>query len=348
MLRHSTESANSGLTRIVVLGAISALLATGNLRSAELPPLPGPAQNRDFRPATKDHTITPLDALRQFEPAVETDYHLGEGDEIELSVWGRPELSGKYIVGPDGKITLPYAGTLKVAGLTRNEAAAAAQEMWKPLYDSVVATVTVTQYDSNRIFVLGRVSAPGVLKFDYQPTLLEAVTRAGGLPIGGIGAEKAALTRCMIFRGRDQLVWVDLKSLLNGSDLRLNIRLQRNDVLYIPDSDDQLIYVLGEVEHPGAVRLTPDMTFLDALAQAGGPTRDAVTSRMRLVRHSAGTEREIALTDLTTPSKNPNVALNEGDIVYVPRSGMSKIGYLLEQLSPAMSWGIFGAALGGK
>ncbi len=290
--------------------------------------------------------LTPAELLRQFEPDAETDYHLGEGDEIDLGIWGRPELSGKHTIGPDGRITLPYAGPVRLAGLTRTEAAASVVSSLKSLYEDLNATVNVIRYESNRIYVLGRVGTPGVLKFEYQPTLLEAVTRAGGLPIGGIGAEKAALTKCMIFRGRDQLVWVDLKSLLNGSNLTLNMRLQRNDVLYLPDSDDQTVYVLGEVGHPGAVRLTPDMTFLDALAQAGGPNRDGVASHIRLVRPSANIEREISLGDLTRAGGNANVALRDGDVIYVPRSGVAKFGYLLQQVSPAIGWMTFGTTLG--
>ncbi len=307
-----------------------------------------PQQAGGFESRNKDYRITPLDLLRQFEPEAETDYHLGEGEEIDVNVWGRPELSGKHTIGPDGKITVPYAGAIKVAGFSRDEAAALALEKWKTLYEDLRVTVNVAKYDSNRIFVLGRVAAPGLLRFDYQPTLLEAVTRAGGLPIGGIGAEKAALTRCMVFRGRDKLVWIDLKSLLNGSNLGLNIRLQRNDVLYIPDSDDQLVYVLGEVQRPGAIRLTPDMTFLDALAQAGGPTRDASKGSMKLIRHSAGLEREISLNDLTNATRNPNVSMNEGDILYLSRSGMAKVGYFLQQIGPLTGWMVFGSALGGK
>lgn len=299
-----------------------------------------------FEAATKQQKLTPEDMLREFEPEAETDYHLGEGDEIDLGIWGRPELSGKHLIGPDGRITLPYAGPVKLAGLTRTEAAALVVDCLKSLYENLTATVTVVRYESNRIYVLGRVASPGVLRFDYQPTLLEAVTRAGGLPIGGLGADKASLTKCMIFRGRDKLAWIDLKSLLNGSSLNLNLRLQRNDVLYIPDTDDQSVYVLGEVQHPGAVHLTPNMTFLDALAQAGGPTKDASTAKMRLVRPSAAAERDMALSDFVKAGASPNVALRDGDVIYVPRTGLARAGYVLQQLSPAIGWMTFGATLG--
>ena len=331
MYRSCTKILLHGVATVSLLGALHA---------------DDPSKSAAFEAATKQQKITPADLLREFEPEAETEYHLGEGDEIDLGVWGRPELSGKQVVGPDGRITVPYAGPVKLAGLTRTAAAALVAERLKPAYDDVSATITVVRYESNRVYVLGRVASPGILRFDYQPTLLEAVTRAGALPVGGIGADKASLTKCMIFRGRDKLAWIDLKSLLNGSNLSLNLRLQRNDVLYIPDSDDQTVYVLGEVQRPGAVHLSPDMTFLDALSQAGGPTRDASTGKIRLVRPSAGIERDMPLANFVKGGASPNVALRDGDVIYVPRTGVAKVGYLLQQLSPAVGWMTFGAALG--
>jgi len=298
-------------------------------------------QGQGFTPLPKENGHTPIELLSQFEAAEQTDYVLGEGDEIQLQVWGRPELSGKHLIGPDGRITLPYIGAFTVAGLTRSAAVAAAAQAWATLYDNLNVTVQVLQYESNRIYVLGRVANPGVLHFAGQPTLLEAVTRAGGLPIGGVGAEKAALARCMVFRGKDKLVWIELRELLNGTNLALNIRLQRNDTLYIPDSDDQLVYVMGEVRRPGAVRMTPNMTFLSALAQAGGPTEDARTGQVRLVRPSANLERSFDLATFYRAGKDENVALQNGDVIYVSRSGIAKIGHVFQKLGPLTGWMVF-------
>jgi len=298
-----------------------------------------------FQTPKKLDKITPADLLAAFEAPQEFDYVLGEGDEISVDVGGRPELTGSHLIGPDGNITLPYVGEMHFAGLTRTAAARAALTAWSPLYEGLNVTVKVTRYESNKIFVLGRVASPGVLHFDVQPTLLEAVTRAGGLPIGGIGADKAALARCMVFRGNDKLVWIDLRSLLNGSNLALNIRLQRNDTLYIPDSDDQLVYVMGEVKKPGAIGMTPNMTFLTALAQAGGPTDDAKKGRIRLIRPAAGLERDFDLEEFYRGGSNPNVTLQDGDILYVARSKLGTIGYVLGKLTPLTGFLLFTTSL---
>lgn len=304
-----------------------------------------PLLAEDFQPSRSAAPVTPVDALRAFEGDPETDYRLGEGDEISIDVWGREDLTSRHIIGPDGQITLQLVGAVKAAGLTRQELVKLAGERWAPLYDGLAITVKVLKYDSNKILVLGRVARPGVLPFEGGITVLEAVARAGGLPVGGVGVDKAALNRCVVFRDKDKIAWIDLRSVINGTNMANNIRLRRNDTLYIPDADDQVVYVMGEVLRPGTVRLTPEMTFLDALAQAGGPTLDARSSKIRLVRHADGIETEYAMSDLLQAGGKPNVVLQNGDIVYLPRSGMAKLGYILQKLSPAISYGLFGKAL---
>jgi len=303
--------------------------------------LPGqtPDKKPEFLAPQSDHAPSPADLIHEFDAQPETDYQLAEGDELQIDVWGRPELSGKHVVGPDGKITLPYAGVLKVTDLTRSELEQAALKQWKDFYDDLRVTVSIEHYQGNRIFVLGRVAQPGVLHFDRQPTLLEAVARAGAMPSVGTG-DKPGLTRCIVFRGNDKVVWIDLHSLLNGSNLALNIHLRRDDTLFLPDTNDQLVYIMGEALRPGAVRLTPGMTFMDALMQAGGPTKDAGV-KMQLVRHGAESELEINMKQIVHTGTNPNVALENGDIIYIPRSGLAKVGYIMQQLSPATTYLLF-------
>lgn len=326
------------LTALLALASLLCVFPSAVIAEEAASPAKG------FTASRKENRVTPADLLQLFDDK-EASYTLGSGDEIAVTVWNRPELSGKHVLGPDGRITLPYAGVAPMAGLTREAAVAAIAKLYAPYYEDLNVTLQVTRYDSNRIYILGRVANPGVLRYEGRITLLEAVTRAGGLPIGGIGAEKAALSRCMVFRGQDQLVWIDLRSLLNGSNLALNIHLRREDTLYIPDSDDQMVYVMGEVQRPGAVRVTPEMTFLSALAQAGGPTNDARTGKVRLIRASEGIEREFNLKDFYHTGNTPNVALQDGDVLYVPRSALGSAGYVFQKLGPLTGWMLFSTSL---
>ena len=141
------------------------------------------------------------------------------------------------------------------------------------------------------------------------------------------------------------MVWVDLQGLLRGGDLALNLRLRRDDVIYIPDAQDRLVYVLGQVEKPGAIRLTPEMNFLDALALAGGPSKDAAVNKMRIVRPDAEAAMSVPLKRLLASELGLNVSLQEGDIIYVPKRGIARLGYVFEKLNPVTSLLIFGAAL---
>jgi polysaccharide biosynthesis/export protein len=270
---------------------------------------------------------------------------MDDGDQLTVNIWGRPELSGKYTIGPDGKITLPLVGSVTMAGKTREEAQEVIKTSLSRYYEDLSVIVSVDQYSSYKIMILGRVGVPGSLSFERQPTLLDVLTKAAGLPIGGIGADKAALARCAIFRGRDRVIWIDLKPLLSQGQLQLNIRLARNDLVYLPDADDQLVYVLGNVKAPGAYHLTPTMSFLDALSLAGGPTEDAALSKLSLVRTTNGQHQQIALSEFTQGEARKNFALEEGDILYVPPRGLARFGYVMQKFSPLTGFAVFGTAL---
>lgn len=332
-----------------VAGALlfSLLPACAARRPPAVEPQSAGERAAEFRTSrkTQKSALASAEVLARFEGVEEDVYLLGPGDKIHVDVWGRPEMSGDRVIGPDGRVTLPVVGAVAVADLSSEAAAAAMSRAVRAAYFDAAVTVAINEYAANRVMILGRVSNPGSLHFDTRPRLLDVITRAGALPVGGIGADKAALTRCAVFRGRDRVVWIDLKALLTGGNLGLNIRLKRDDVVYIPDANDQLVYVLGYVGSPGAYTLTPDMSLMDALAQAGGPTPDAAMGNLKLVRAGMGIETGVDLGEILDADPRSNFALEEGDILYVPPNWLTSVGYVLQKVSPATNMAMFGAAV---
>ena len=302
-----------------------------------------PASTKFFVPAQRTDTVSYADraALAELDAEVDPVYMLGAGDHLSVQVLGRPEMSARHVVGPDGRISMPLVGTLRLAAMTREEATATVEKEMRRYFKQPAVALSVEQYSANRVTVLGRVQNPGVINFDKVPTILEVLARAGGLPVLD---KQATLTRCAIFRGRDKVVWIDLKHLLARSDPTYNIRLKPNDIVYIPDSGDTSVYVMGAVPRPGAYRLTPDMSLLDALAQAGGPNEDAASQEIAIYRPSRQALEQVPLKSLLTADRRVNFALEEGDIVYVPKSTMAEVGYVLRQLAPGLGFLSFGFA----
>jgi polysaccharide export outer membrane protein len=288
-----------------------------------------PGAEKAFSVPDKSFKPSANSAIEAFRTEKPKEYRLGDGDQLSLEVIGRPELSGQHVIGPDGRITLPIAGSLFLRDLTREEAGQAVTRHLSRYYKDVYTNLRVDKYTSNRIIILGRVENPGVVEFDSPPTLLEILAKSGGLPI--LRPEQV-LTRCSVIRG-DKIIFLDLKRLMAG-DLSLNIPLQRNDVVNIPDAFDTSIFVLGAVEHPGSYRLTQKMSLLDAIGQAGGTHIDANPTAIHVIRPATGQNLEVDMDTILAGDPRKIVALEEGDIVFVPRNTIAKIGYVLQKLNP--------------
>jgi polysaccharide export outer membrane protein len=287
-------------------------------------------------PAEPQLKANPLETLRSFEPAADEEYRLGRGDEITIDFPGRPDLAAKLVVGPDGRITLPLAGDVMLAGQTREDAAKAIDTALAPYYTNLQAQVTVTKYTANKVLVLGAVEKPGVVTFDGTPTLLEALSRAGL----ETGPNKAATIpeRCAIYRGQNEVVWVDLKTLIDSGNSLADLRLRRDDVVYVPNGNERFVSVLGQVQHPGAVPLTGTSTLASVLAQAGGFTESAGNKpHIQVVDPATGSSRMVTMSDLLNPAKPIELTLKPGEIVFVPQSKFYRATYSVERLSPVIT-----------
>ena len=275
------------------------------------------------------------DVIKMYEANLAKENSIGPGDRIKVDVWNRPELSGEHLVGPYGNITLPLIGEFHIGGNTRKDAIKSIKNAYSKLYDDPTVTVTILKYMNNKVYVLGRVSNPGIIHLDGNATLLEALSMAGGLPTMD---KSAFLSKCYIIRGREQIIWINLLQLLGKANLKLNIGLANNDIIYIPDSLDSSVFVMGEVNHPGSYPIqSSEMSFLDAINQAGGPTEDANIKKIHLVRDMKENKGDITIDLDKIIAKGDfsrNITLKDNDIIYVPKKGIAKFNYYLRQIDP--------------
>lgn len=261
-------------------------------------------------------------------------YRLGPGDVIGLNVWRRPELSEeKLIVSPDGFIAAPRIGMVNVEGKTPEEVKDAVTKALEVLYIKPEVTVQVHDFLNNKAYVLGNVNSPGLVRFTGRGTLLEGLALAGGVP------KDDRMARCSIIRGNSQVIWIDLQDLLVNGNMSLNAPIRNDDIIYVPERAQEMIYVMGEVKAPGAIRLYDGMSVLKAVMMAGGMMRSANTEKVFVIRQqdTKGTVVEINLKNLVEKADfSRNYTLMPNDIVYVSPSGMAKFNYTLEDIMPAL------------
>ncbi len=275
------------------------------------------------------------DAIRQFEPGANEPYQLGRGDEISLDVPGHPELSSKFVVGPDGRITLPLAGSVLVADKTREQAAGEIEKSLGKYYSPIFVTVAVDKYTSNHVLLMGAVEHPGMIEFDQQPTLLQVISR-GGL-VAQPNKDIDVPDRCAIYRGSDQVLWVDLKALLDSGNPLADVRLKRDDIVYVPSQRERFVSVIGEVLHPGAVPITSSSDLARVLADAGGVKDTAGRSpEIQVIQPSTGRTTAVPFNNLLQ-ARQMDLVLHPGDVVFVPKSGFNRASYVLEKMSPLIT-----------
>jgi polysaccharide biosynthesis/export protein len=233
----------------------------------------------------------------------QNDYVVGARDVLTITVFGEPELSGKFTVEQDGTFTFPQIGRIKAGGATLRDVE---QDVKARLADGYLknpqVSVSIENYRSQRILVIGEVRSPGEYQLTGEMTLLSALARAGSTsPTAGREAT-IARPKKNPKPGEDstELIRVDLAE-LQGGNIALNIALQDGDTINVPKA--QSVFVAGQVKTPGAYAVERGTTVLQLLSLAGGLTDRGSDSRIRIQRTVNGKKVEVAvkLTDTVMP-----------------------------------------------
>lgn len=281
-------------------------------------------------------------------------FTLGPGDKVELEIVGDVTSKTTTVVGPDGKIYFNLLPGIDVWGLTLSQARTRIQEgLARYMKEQPQVSLVVRDVESRRIWVLGRVQAPGVYPLATPMTLLEAVSLAGGTmslssfrqqEAAGASDELADFRRSFVLRN-GRFLPIDFERLFQKGDLSQNIYLQPDDFVYFPTAASREIYVLGAVTEPRAVPYRSGMTVAGAIASAYGTITGAYMHHVTVVRGSLS-HPQIAVVDYKNVIRGQaaDFALAPGDIVYVP---FSPYRYLYKYVQLAIDTFVSSTAING-
>jgi polysaccharide export outer membrane protein len=252
------------------------------------------------------------------------NYRIGPEDEIEIRVWGNDDLTRKVQVGLNGMISFPFVGEIKAQGMTVHDLQQELEHRLGPRYIiNPHVSITITDYKSQKFFVVGNVNKPGTYPLTKPIRVVEAISLAGGLA-SGQGGKAPGSAVAVIVRAKpgikgdqprlpDQTpasdkVTVSLSAAVAG-DPRNNLEIKNGDTLYIPSL---YYYVQGQVKSCGRYPYEENMTVLMAITTAGGFTDKASSRRTFIVREKNGKKEDVKV--------KMDDHIQPGDVITVPES----------------------------
>ncbi|MGQ9898524.1 MAG: polysaccharide biosynthesis/export family protein [Acidobacteriota bacterium] len=299
---------------------------------------------------------SPAVRATQVYTAPSGDYVIGPGDIVDIKVFRQPDLTGRFRVGDSGNVELLFIGPQKLAGLTENEAADLLRQALRKYLRQPEVSVTVTEFNSRLVTVIGAVQSPGRQPLRRTMRLLDVIALAGGLvedssrfvnviryvPKPTEEAEPVSET-APTTPGIDgdmppevEILSINIDDIIAGN-AQNNLLLQSGDIISVPRAD--VVYLAGNVRKPGAITARYPITVTQAIAMASGLTEGAKRNDLRLYRTVPGKlEREeikISLAAIQS-GKQKDLVLQANDVLYVPHSDLRSAGMTLMRNLPTL------------
>ena len=235
---------------------------------------------------------------------------LGPGDVVRATVFQNPDLTVESRISESGQINFPLIGAVTVGGL----AIPAAEKRIETLLRErgfvlrPQVTIQVVRTLSSQVSVLGQVSKPGRYPIEMTSSKVsEMIAGAGGVVPGGADVVTLVGTR----NGEPVKLDIDLPAILQSGRAELDVQVENGDIIYVDRAPT--IYIYGEVQRPGQIRLERGMTLMQVLAAAGGLSARGTERGIKV--HRRDTQGQVIVLEL-----KPTDHLQRDDVVYVKES----------------------------
>jgi polysaccharide export outer membrane protein len=253
-------------------------------------------------------------AHAQAQPAApaqqRSEYVLGAGDVIRVTVFQNPDLTLETRLSETGQISYPLLGAVNLGGMSVAQAEKRIADGLRSgnFVRQPQVSVLVVQVRGNQVSVLGNVNRPGRYPLELADTrLTDILAAAGGIAQGGADIVTVVGSR----NGKPFRSEIDLPGAFQAAQRTNDVVLANGDVIYVDRAPTVFIY--GEVQRPGVVRLERGMTVMQVLATGGGLTQRGTVKGMRVHRRGPDGKVQVIQPTMDDP-------VRDGDVVYVRES----------------------------
>jgi len=324
------------LSAVLLLGAAAFFVQA----QPPVQPLPGQAQNPQ-RPPDNANQGQPAPAVPRELPqdAIRPNYVLGPNDQVLIRAPEVEEINEKpFRIDAEGNINLPLLGRVRAGGMTVQELEADIVRRLREYVREPQVIITVVQFRSEPVFFVGDFKNPGIYPLQGRRTLVEMLTAIGGLQPNA--SRHIKVTRRDEYgpiplpnavedpEKKVSTVEISMGSLRENVNPAEDILLQPYDVISVERAE--LVYLNGEVARVGAIELgeRDSISVSQALTQSGGLARDAVSTKVRVLRPIENTNRRAEI-DINVKrvfeGKDNDFPLLPNDLLYVPKSNKRTI-----------------------
>lgn len=330
-----TRRARPGARRCLLAGLSIAVAACGGPPSA--PTLPDAELFEQLavdQPTGLDDNPPPTEVLRA-------------GDLLDVEVVGEQSWRGEGLrLGQDGTVSLPVAGPVRIEGLSLDAATATLTAAIRHYEKYATVTAWLREPAGRVVTIHGAVQKPGVYPLVRRTRLSDVLAQAGGAVSSVEDGELVFLgdlPGAQLVRDGHALP-VSFVEAMRGAPQH-DAYLHPGDVIYVPNLEGRRVTVLGEVQKPRVIRYRQGMRLSEALALAGGLSKDADDADVRIVRGSLAHPRIYqASLESIVDGERTDVVLAPGDVVFVTEHWFASATDVVRRLAPALA-GVGGAAL---
>jgi polysaccharide export outer membrane protein len=266
----------------------------------------------------EDSVAIRLVAFGVGDERAESDYRVGVGDKIEISVFGHDDMTRLGEVKTDGTVNFPLLGDVKVAGKTVTQIDAdVTRDLSREYLVDPEVNVDVKEYKSQWVTLMGEVRTPGRYVLRRNMRLIDLLAEAGG-PTKEAGTE-IVLTRHQENASGTHQITINIDDILNPGKPESNVALRHGDIITI--GQREAFYIRGEVARPGPYYVERGYTILRSISVAGGLTQFANRKEVQLLRAGAGGIQEKLIINLKSieDGRKEDIPILPNDVIIVPR-----------------------------